>query len=360
MPAAKKAKEEENEPLQVGVSACGSVSASDWPSPCLRSALLARRVWLCSDAHAQAVLLADSYTRRMAPVTYSLPHALIPVANVPLLEYALELLVSAGVAQVFIVVSEHVDEVQKYVDAAESCKQFAEVCVVPSPGSKSVGQALRDLDSRDKIRGDFILCNVDTIAHLKIAPALAAHKRRREEEKNKDAIFTMIMKPSSPQQREPIFPEEDIVVAVDPDSHRLIHYQSMTAKGLAMDIIGPDNAHRFELHPKIQMRYDLDFTGICVCSPEALCLFTDEFDWQEMHKDFIPGVLYSEILSYQIFTHVAAEGYASRVSSLAQLAAVNMDVVRRWTYPLVPDINLFCDTKYSYVYPGDRSHTRPL
>ena len=44
MPAAKKAKEEENEPLQVGVSACGSVSASDWPSPCLRSALLARRV----------------------------------------------------------------------------------------------------------------------------------------------------------------------------------------------------------------------------------------------------------------------------------------------------------------------------
>ena len=95
------------------------------------------------------------------------------------------------------------------------------------------------------------------------------------------------------------------MVAVDPDSHRPIHYQSMTAKGLAMDIIGPDNAHRFELHPKIQMRYDLAFTGICVCSPEALCLFTDEFDWQDMHKDFIPGVLYSEILSYQIFTHVA-------------------------------------------------------
>ena len=34
----------------------------------------------------QAVLLADSYTRRMVPVTYSLPHSLIPVANVPLLE----------------------------------------------------------------------------------------------------------------------------------------------------------------------------------------------------------------------------------------------------------------------------------
>ena len=33
---------------------------------------------------------------------------------------------SAGVAQVFIVVSEHAELVQKYVETAESCKQFAE------------------------------------------------------------------------------------------------------------------------------------------------------------------------------------------------------------------------------------------
>lgn len=57
------------------------------------------------------------------------------------------------------------------------------------------------------------------------------------------------------------------------------------------------------------MRYDIEYTDICVCSPEALCLFTDEFDWVDMHKDFVPGVLTSEILSYQIYTHVSS-GYA--------------------------------------------------
>jgi translation initiation factor eIF-2B subunit epsilon len=277
-------------------------------------------------------LLADVYTNRMVPVTYSVPHALIPVANVPLIEYALELLVSAGVNQVFIVVSEHTDALQQYIDKAEACKQFTEVQVLVAPGCKTVGQAMREVDSRDKIRSDFIFCNVDTIAHLNLLPALAAHKRRREEEKNKDAIVTLLLVPSPPVQRRPIYPEEDVIVAINPETNRLVHYQSLQSKELCMDIIGPDNVHRFEAHSKIQFRYDVEWSGICVCSPEALCLFTDEFDWQDWHKDFIPGVLQSEILSYQIFTQFVKEGYCSRVGALNKYAQVTMHILRQRTH----------------------------
>jgi len=38
----------------------------------------------------QAVVLGDSFSKRMVPVTYSLPHALIPVANVPLIEVCVD------------------------------------------------------------------------------------------------------------------------------------------------------------------------------------------------------------------------------------------------------------------------------
>ena len=41
---------------------------------------------MADDICLQAVILADSYVKRMVPVTYSLPHSLIPVANVPLIE----------------------------------------------------------------------------------------------------------------------------------------------------------------------------------------------------------------------------------------------------------------------------------
>lgn len=37
----------------------------------------------------QAVLLADTYVTRMAPVTLETPKCLLPVANVPLIEYTI-------------------------------------------------------------------------------------------------------------------------------------------------------------------------------------------------------------------------------------------------------------------------------
>ncbi|KAJ1464142.1 hypothetical protein T484DRAFT_1870811, partial [Baffinella frigidus] len=47
---------------------------------------------------------------------------------------------------------------------------------------------------------------------------------------------------------------------------------------------------RFDANSTIQARYDLEYAHACVCSPEALCLFTDEFDWQDLHNDFVPGL----------------------------------------------------------------------
>jgi NDP-sugar pyrophosphorylase family protein len=47
-------------------------------------------------ASVQAVLIADSFKRRMSPVTYSTPKCLLPVVNIPLINYALEAIISAG------------------------------------------------------------------------------------------------------------------------------------------------------------------------------------------------------------------------------------------------------------------------
>ena len=52
----------------------------------------------------QAILLADSFRKRMSPITYTTPKSLLPLVNVPILEYTLELLVSAGVKELFIVI----------------------------------------------------------------------------------------------------------------------------------------------------------------------------------------------------------------------------------------------------------------
>lgn len=57
----------------------------------------------------------------------------------------------------------------------------------------------------------------------------------------------------------------------------------LPGRGLGID------AHRFEASPSVQARYDLEYAHASICSPEVLCLFTDEFDWQDLHNDFVPG-----------------------------------------------------------------------
>jgi translation initiation factor eIF-2B subunit epsilon len=104
-------------------------------------------------------------------------------------------------------------------------------------------------------------------------------------------------------------------------------------------------------------------------------------------------VLSSEIYSYQIHVHIASEGYSGRLTSIksrpvhpapctpkaapvccfarpapgragagVRLTAragrrrsafgnVNSDVIHRWAYPFVPDVNLFCDSTFEYIHP---------
>ena len=61
-------------------------------------------------------------------------------------------------------------------------------------------------------------------------------------------------------------------------------------------------------------------------------------------------MLTSEILSYQIYTHVAKNGYSGTVGCLHSYSAINKDVIHRWTYPLVPEVNLLADTSFIYAH----------
>jgi len=48
----------------------------------------------------QAILLADSFTKLFRPVTLEVPKVLLPIVNVPMIEYTLEWLASNDVEEV--------------------------------------------------------------------------------------------------------------------------------------------------------------------------------------------------------------------------------------------------------------------
>jgi translation initiation factor eIF-2B subunit epsilon len=52
------------------------------------------------DQKLQAILLADSFSKSFRPITWEKPKVLLPLVNVPMIEYTIEFLAQNGVEEV--------------------------------------------------------------------------------------------------------------------------------------------------------------------------------------------------------------------------------------------------------------------
>jgi translation initiation factor eIF-2B subunit epsilon len=58
----------------------------------------------------------------------------------------------------------------------------------------------------------------------------------------------------------------------------------------------------------LQVRSDLIDTNISICSPEVLMMFSDNFDYQSLKRDFVVGTLSEEELGKKIYAHILQVG----------------------------------------------------
>lgn len=218
--------------------------------------------------------------------------------------------------------------------------------------SRSVGDAMRDLDQKQLIKGDFICVYGDVVANVQLEAALTAHKARRE--KNKKAIMTMVLREAGDSHRTNSQHTRPCFV-IDPHTQACVHYEQMK----------PRKSPRLEIsdevlkdHPEMEIRSDLIDCGIDICTPEVLAQWSDNFDWQMPRRGFVHGVLKDfETFQLTIHTHVLTDGYAARVRNLQTYDAISKDVVSRWSYPYCPDTNFLPDHSYKmkrgFVYKED-------
>ena len=93
----------------------------------------------------------------------------------------------------------------------------------------------------------------------------------------------------------------------------------------------------FKNHSEILVCNDLIDCQIDICSVEVPPLFTENFDYQDIRKDFLTGILESDLLGKTVYVDIVESGYAAQVSTQRMYKAVTNDVMMRWTYPLSPD-----------------------
>ena len=165
----------------------------------------------------------------------------------------------------------------------------------------------------------------------------------------------MILKESQPNHRSRERGENGIFL-VDSKSNECLAYEQMCSER-------PSAHTSFDIETfcrvaQVDVRYDCLDCQIDICSPDVLALFTENFDYQNSRQDFVRGVLSSEILGSKIYCHFLQDEYAVRVRNTHLYDSVSKDILGRWAYPFVPDVN-FMDFDQNYrlkracVYMGE-------
>ena len=310
------------------------------------------------DERFQAIVLTDSFETRFMPLTAVHPRCLLPLANVPLIEYTLEFLANAGVNEVYLMCSAHADQIQEYIENSKWMGDNSpfSVTTIMSIESRSVGDTMRDLDNRGLIAGDFLLVSGDVVTNMDFSKALQFHKQKKAQDK--DHIATMVLNQASPlhRTRSQIDPAAFVL---DKETNRCIFYQSIPPSGKKTCIsIDPELLEDFQ--GELQVRNDLIDCHVDICSPHVPQIFQENFDYQYLRSDFLKGVLTSDLLKKTIYAYISKDSseYAARVESWSTYDAISQDILARWCYPLVPDSNLVEGNSYSYelnnIYKEDK------
>eukprot|EP00937_MAST-01D_sp_MAST-1D-sp2_P006801 g6801.t1 len=295
------------------------------------------------DQQLQAILLADSFTKKtFLPISLERPKVLMPLANVPMLQYTLEFLASSGVGELFIFCAAHTQQVERFVAEARCAERHRmKIRCIKQPQCLSAGDALREVDNMGIIRSDpFVLVAGDVVSNVDLAPIIEAHKARK---KKGGAIMTTLFKQAGTlHPTRPLF--DDLVLVLDNATQQILHYdcrrdaadEDPDEKGRG-GVSLPTTLLFDEGHANVQFRYDLLDTHIDICSPEVLVQFSDNFDYQDIRRDFLYNEVQNFELGNKITAHVVQGQYAARVHDPRTYDAVCKDLLHRWAMPLAPD-----------------------
>jgi mannose-1-phosphate guanylyltransferase len=124
----------------------------------------------------KAMILAAGLGTRLKPLTSKMAKALLPVANIPLIDRTIEYLKSHGVAEILVNAHHHHQQIVRHLDGGRPFGMPIEVRVEPEILGTG-GGIKNSLDFWDSEA--FIVINGDILTDINLAQSYEAHKKNR-------------------------------------------------------------------------------------------------------------------------------------------------------------------------------------
>lgn len=272
----------------------------------------------------QAVVIADSYNVRFAPISELTPRCLFPFAGATILDYALTNLHYHGIDEVIVYCTAHASKIRAHLERKWS--QRLKVITIASDTASSVGDALRDLDSKDLIRSDFVLLHGDLLTNVNLKKLLLDHKKLRE--KNKSCIMTLVCKRAPPEQA-------NLSLMYNPETRQILNFACSEDKRpqlrVAKKKVKSGKAKTYYLENGFRS------TDIAICSVYVPIFMTENFDFPGI-LNVVKGCMVNvDIHGYSVHFHELCDSEETyRVRDMMQYSKLNFNVMQGLIAPFMP------------------------
>ena len=161
-------------------------------------------------------------------------------------------------------------------------------------------------------------------------------------------------------------------MVVDPSNSRLLHYsqrplvpyQKRVLLPTSIFLDAPPGVDTWEVwsgtppHPGQSGSGGYRDLGVDICEADVPALCTENFDYHDLRRHFLNGVLLSELLGKNIGVHLVGSDekdsevgtgsgmYVERVRDTRTYGDISNDVLTRWTFPLTPDLMALDGAQY--------------
>ena len=235
---------------------------------------------------AKAVIIGETFTSLLDPLTLDTPCLLLPICGIPIIELILNSL--SSIKEVFICINRYKTEIENYLKKYHKQLSYK---LIYSQDFKNVGDCLRQIKQDNDISSDFILIRGLVIINSDIEELFNIHLKNKSRDNN--CMITSVMKRYKTTNEIKTNYDENILIYNENDK-RIFQFEptyNKTKVEIFKGIISKENRNN-----NFRERSDLFETGVDICSPKFLEQMTEKekFDLQSV-KDTIGQILSDEI-----------------------------------------------------------------
>ena len=283
----------------------------------------------------KAVIIGETFTTLLNPLTLDTPGLLLPICGIPLIEFMLDSLTSSSkIKEIIICIKKDHDleQLDKYI---KKYHKNLNIKIIQSEEFKSVGDCLRRIYSEKLISIDFVLIRGLVIVNEDIDELYKIHEENKKKDKN--CLITSVMKKFKNTNEIKTDYDENILIYDDNDK-KIYQFEPTFQESNKISIYKSVNNKKLNFNNNFVVRSDLLETGIDICSNEFLNIINENFELRSIRDSIKHILINDEIYLDTIYFHdLGKDLYCGMIRNIESYLKVNFEILNRWAYPIVID-----------------------